>query len=103
MFAATALPAAADTVEVTPSWDGAPGTEKVQRILNVTAQAGIVCCVLSVIVGGAAIGIGRLLGSGPAGVRGALMIFGGGGGSLVISFAAKIVVWLIGDSPVKPA
>lgn len=80
---------------VTPTWDNAPGTDKIQRILNVTAQAGLTCCVLSVLLGGMALGIGRLVGSTQTGFRAGQLIMGGGGGSLIIVFAAKLVNWMI--------
>lgn len=93
--AAGPSPAPAGEFKVTPTWDNAPGTDKIQRILNVTAQAGLTCCVLSVLLGGMALGIGRLVGSTQTGFRAGQLIMGGGGGSLIIVFAAKLVNWMI--------
>lgn len=93
--AMVAFPSLADGVTVNPSWGGAPGTDKIQRILNATAQAGLTCCVASIVIGGAALGIGKLMGSTQMGVRAGQLIFGGGGGALVITLATKIVTWLL--------
>jgi hypothetical protein len=93
----TALPALAqEDVTVDPSWEGAPWVPQVEKILNVTAQLGLACCVLSLLLGGAAMGVGRLVGSYQAGHRGLQLILGGGGGALIIASAASIVRWLIG-------
>lgn len=87
--------ASADPVEVRPGWENAPWEGKAQTILNVTAQIGLACCVLSLLLGGAAMGVGRIIGSYQAGNRGLQLILGGGGGALVIASAASIVSWLI--------
>lgn len=90
----------ADPIEVVPSWEEAPWQSKVQTILNVTAQIGLSCCVFSLLAGGAAMGIGKVVGSYQAGHRGLQLILGGGGGALVIASTASIVSWLIApDGP----
>jgi hypothetical protein len=96
----TSPAAVAQEVTVDPSWENAPWVPQVQKILNVTAQMGLACCVLSLLVGGAAMGLGKVAGSYQAGHRGLQLILGGGGGSLVIVSAASIISWLIGaDGP----
>jgi hypothetical protein len=90
----------ADPIEVQPSWEQAPWQGKVQTILNVTAQIGLSCCVFSLLAGGAAMGVGKVIGSYQAGHRGLQLILGGGGGALVIASTASIVSWLIApDGP----
>ncbi|WP_131770117.1 hypothetical protein [Candidatus Protofrankia californiensis] len=88
----TLTPAPAMTVA--PSWGGAPGWDKVQELLNFAAEAAFVCCLLMVLIGGAAMAISRATGSGAAGNRGVGLILAGGGGVLVIRFAPAIVNWL---------
>ncbi len=100
---ASAVPAAADDVEVHPNWEGMPEVDTVQRILNVTAQGSLVCCVASVLVGGGVLGLGRWFGSMGSGSRAAGLIFGGGGGALIIAISAKMVAWLIAPSATHPA
>jgi hypothetical protein len=87
---------AQEEVTVEPSWEGAPWVPQVQKILNVTAQMGLACCVFSLLIGGAALGLGRVVGSYQAGQRGLQLILGGGGGSLVVVSAASIISWLVG-------
>jgi hypothetical protein len=94
MAAAPSMPAWADDVQVTPNWEGAPWVGKVQLLLNVTAQAALACCVLALLVGGASLAVGRILGANQAGSRGLQLILGGVGGALVIISAASIVAWL---------
>jgi hypothetical protein len=88
-------PAASGGLTVTPSWENAPWEPKVQTILNVTAQVSLACCVLAFLVGGAAMGVGRVVGSYQSGTRGLQFVLGGAGGALVIASAASIVSWLI--------
>jgi len=98
VFLAVALlssPAWAESVTVKPSWENAPWKDKVQTILNVTAQIGVACCVLALLLGGAAMGVGKIAGSYQAGNRGLQLILGGGGGALIIASAASIVSWLV--------
>ena len=78
-----------------PSWEGAPWAPKVQTILNVTAKAGLACCLLAFLVGGAAMGVGRIVGSYQSGSRGLQFVLGGAGGALIIASASQIVSWLI--------
>jgi hypothetical protein len=85
----------ADEITVRPSWENAPWQAKVQTVLNVTAQAALACCVLSLLVGGAALGIGRITGSYQAGNRGVALMVGGGAGALVVATAAEAVRWLV--------
>jgi len=87
---------AQEQVPVEPSWEGAPWVPQVQKILNVTAQMALACCVFSLLIGGAALGLGRVMGSYQAGHRGLQLILGGGGGSLVVVSAASIISWLVG-------
>jgi hypothetical protein len=82
-------------ITVNPSWENAPWQPKAQTVLNVTAQAALACCVLSLLVGGAALGVGKIAGSYQAGDRGLRLILGGGAGALVIASAAQAVSWLI--------
>ncbi len=82
-------------ITVNPSWENAPWQDKVQTILNVTAQAALACCVLSLLLGGAAMGVGRITGSYQAGNRGVQLLIGGGGGALVVATAASVVRWLV--------
>ena len=84
-----------EPITVHPSWENAPWQDKVQTILNVTAQAALACCVLSLLVGGAALGIGRVTGSYQAGNRGVQLLVGGGAGALVVATAASVVRWLV--------
>ena len=84
-----------DSITVHPSWENAPWQAKVQTVLNVTAQAALACCVLSLLVGGAALGIGRITGSYQAGNRGVALLVGGGAGALVVATAAEAVRWLV--------
>jgi hypothetical protein len=84
-----------DQITVHPSWENAPWQAKVQTVLNVTAQAALACCVLSLLVGGAALGIGRITGSYQAGNRGVALLVGGGAGALVVATAAEAVRWLV--------
>jgi hypothetical protein len=88
-------PAPSQPITVRPSWENAPWQDKVQTILNVTAQAALACCVLSLLVGGAALGIGRVTGSYQAGNRGVQLLVGGGAGALVVATAASVVRWLV--------
>ncbi|WP_438803275.1 hypothetical protein [Frankia gtarii] len=103
MVAVSALPAAADDVEVHPNWEDMPEVDTIQRILNVTAQGSLVCCMLAVLIGGGVLGLGRLTGSMGSGSRAAGYIFGGGGGALIIAVSAKMVAWLIAPSASHPA
>ena len=80
---------------VTPSWENAPWEPKVQTILNVTAQVSLACCLLAFLVGGAAMGVGRIVGSYQSGTRGLQFVLGGAGGALIIASAPSIVSWLI--------
>ena len=80
---------------VTPSWENAPWKPKVQTILNVTAQVSLACCLLAFLVGGAAMGVGRIVGSYQSGTRGLQFVLGGAGGALIIASAPSIVSWLI--------
>ena len=82
-------------ITVNPSWENAPWQPKAQTVLNVTAQAALACCVLSLLVGGAAMGIGKIAGSYQAGDRGLRLVLGGGAGALVVASAAQAVSWLI--------
>ncbi len=84
-----------DQITVHPSWENAPWQAKVQTVLSVTAQAALACCVLSLLVGGAALGIGRITGSYQAGNRGVALLVGGGAGALVVATAAEAVRWLV--------
>lgn len=95
LLLATVAPAAAEPVTVEPSWRGAPWQGKVQLILDVTAQIALACCVLSLLLGGAALGVARMIGSYQAGHRGVQLILGGGGGALVVATAASVVGWLV--------
>ncbi len=88
-------PGGSAPITVHPSWENAPWQDKVQTILNVTAQAALACCVLSLLVGGAALGIGRVTGSYQAGNRGVALLVGGGAGALVVATAASVVRWLV--------
>jgi hypothetical protein len=82
-------------ITVDPSWEDAPWEGKVQTVLNVTAQAALACCVGSLLVGGAAMGLGRITGSYQAGNRGVQLLIGGGAGALVVATAASVVGWLV--------
>jgi len=95
VWAAEPTPGAGQPITVHPSWENAPWQDKVQTILNVTAQAALACCVLSLLVGGAALGIGRVTGSYQAGNRGVQLLVGGGAGALVVATAASVVRWLV--------
>jgi len=88
-------PAPGAPITVDPSWENAPWQPKVQTVLNVTAEAALACCVLSLLVGGAALGIGKVTGSYQAGDRGLRLILGGGAGALVVASAAQAVSWLV--------
>jgi hypothetical protein len=88
-------PGTSQPITVDPSWENAPWQGKVQTILNVTAQAALACCVGSLLLGGAAMGIGRATGSYQAGNRGVQLLIGGGGGALVVATAASVVGWLV--------
>jgi hypothetical protein len=85
----------AEPITVDPSWEGAPWQPKVQTILNVTAEVALACCVGSLLVGAAALGIGRATGSYQAGNRGVQLLIGGGAGALVVASAASVVGWLV--------
>lgn len=84
------------SLSVNPSWEGAPWEPKVHTILNVTAQAALACCVLALLIGGAAMAVGRVVGSYQSGTRGLQFVLGGAGGALVIASASAIVSWLVG-------
>jgi hypothetical protein len=88
-------PGQSNPITVDPSWENAPWQGKVQTVLNVTAQAALACCVGSLLVGGAAMGAGRITGSYQAGNRGLQLVLGGGGGALVVATAASVVGWLV--------
>ncbi|MCM3920287.1 hypothetical protein ND748_01105 [Frankia sp. AiPs1] len=103
IVAVTALPAAADDVEVHPSWEGMPEVDKIQRILNVTAQGSLVSSMLAVLIGAGVLGLGRAFGSMGSGSRAASYIFGGGGGALLVAVCAKMVAWLVAPSASQPA
>ncbi len=92
---ASPSPGGSAPITVHPSWENAPWQDKVQTILNVTAQAALACCVLSFLVGGAALGFGRITGSYQAGNRGVQLLVGGGAGALVVATAASVVRWLV--------
>lgn len=97
VIVARAAVSRADSIEVNPTWGDAPGVEKVERILNVTAQTSLVCCVLSGVIGGGILGLGKIFGGLQSGNTAAKMIFGGGGGALIITLSARIIGWLISD------
>jgi hypothetical protein len=86
----------ADPIEVNPSWESAPWQGTVERLLNVTAQTAFACCAFSLLAGGAAMGLGKIVGSYQAGHRGLQLMVGGGGGALVVASTASILSWLIG-------
>jgi hypothetical protein len=90
-----ATPPPADPIDVRPSWNNIPGKSKILTLLDVTSQLGLACCVAAIVVGGAALGLGRLTGSLQSGSRGSGLVLGGGGGALLIIFAPRIVEWLI--------
>ncbi|ORT53053.1 hypothetical protein KBI5_08680 [Frankia sp. KB5] len=111
-IAAVALPAVAatepdpngtDDVEVHPGWNGMPGVHVIQRVLDATAQLGLVSSVGAVLVGGGMLGVGRVTGSMGSGSRAGGYILGGGGGAFVISVGAKLVSWLIAPATVHSA
>ncbi|ONH60411.1 hypothetical protein CcI49_11750 [Frankia sp. CcI49] len=81
-------------IEVTPDWRDLPGRSKIEDLLDVGAQLGLVCCVGAVIVGGGALGIGRVTGSAPSGIRGWGMVLGGSGGALLITYAPDLIAWI---------
>jgi hypothetical protein len=91
---AWAEPSPDPDINVTPSWGGAPGWDKVQQLLNFGAQAGFVCCLALVLIGGAAMGVSKLTGSSAAGNKGIGLLAAGGGGVLITRFAPAIVTWL---------
>jgi len=82
-------------IQVTPSWEGAPWVPKIQQLLNVASQAALVCCALAFILGGAAMAVGRVIGSNQAGNRGLQFLLGGAGGAIVVVSAPAILSWLI--------
>jgi hypothetical protein len=86
---------AGSELTVEPSWENAPWQPKVQTILNVTAQVSLACCLLAFLIGGAAMGVGRIVGSYQSGTRGLQFVLGGAGGALIIASAAPIISWLI--------
>jgi hypothetical protein len=94
--ATPAAPAPADPIEVRPSWGNVPGKDKILNLLGVTSEVGLACCIAAIVVGGAAMGLGRLSGSVQSGSRGSGMVLGGGGGAILIILAPKLVQWLIG-------
>jgi hypothetical protein len=102
LLAAGAAPAGAATptpsppppgrIEVTPDWRDLPGKDKILQLLDVASQLGLACCVGSMVVGGAVMGISRF--TGQTSGRAPVMVLGGAGGALVIVFAPDLVGWL---------
>ncbi|EYT91122.1 hypothetical protein ThrDRAFT_03224 [Frankia casuarinae] len=83
-----------DPIEVTPDWHDLPGRDRIMDLLDTASQVALACCIAVAIIGGAALGIGRVSGSGPGGVRGMGMLLGGGGGAIVIVYAPDLISWL---------
>ena len=98
--AATTAPAAPGAgagvpgIEVKPGWQDMPGQDKIQKLLDVTSQVGLACCIGSVVIGGAALGVGRATETGQASGRGLAMVLGGGGGAVLILLAPSLIGWL---------
>jgi hypothetical protein len=79
-------------IEVTPDWRDLPGKDKILQLLDVASQLGLACCIGSMVVGGAVMGISRVTGQSSG--RAPVMVLGGGGGALIIIFAPDLVGWL---------
>jgi hypothetical protein len=90
-LAATEAPAPGQ-IEVTPDWRDLPGKDKITNLLDVASQVGLACCVASLVVGGAVMGISRA--TGQASGRAPMMVLGGAGGAILIVFAPDLIGWL---------
>ncbi|HYT09423.1 MAG TPA: hypothetical protein VEL73_02055 [Mycobacteriales bacterium] len=66
-----------------------------QTLLNVTAQVALVCCLAALLLGAAALGLGRVTGSYQGGGSGVQMILRGAVGALIVASAASFISWLI--------
>ena len=81
-------------IEVTPDWHDLPAKDRIMSLLDTLSQLALVCCVAVAIIGGAALGIGKVTGSAPSGIRGTAMLLGGGGGAIIIVYAPDLISWL---------
>ncbi len=76
---------------VTPNAGGGPGGAALQTLINYTAYILIGGCVLAIVIGGGALGIGSWTGNYRAGDLGKRSIAGGFAGALVILLASALV------------
>ncbi len=76
---------------VRPDAGGGPGGGALQALINYTAYVLLGACVLAVVVGGGALGLGALSGNYRAGDVGKRSIVGGFFGAVVIVLAAALV------------
>ncbi|MBL7498724.1 hypothetical protein I6A84_04560 [Frankia sp. CNm7] len=81
-------------INVNPGWRDMPGKEKIEMFLDVASQVGLACSLASVLIGAAMLGIGRATGNGQASSRGLTMVFGGGGGAVLIPLAPALIGWV---------
>ncbi len=90
----TVVPGAPDEIKVDPTWGTAPGKDKVQMLLDFLSQAGLYCCLAAIILGGAIMSLGKMIGS-AQGNRGVPLVLGGGGGAIIVILAPGIINWLV--------
>ncbi len=81
-------------IQVVPNWHDLPIGGRILDLLDTASQVGLACCLAAVIIGGAALGISRVTGSAPSGIRGTAMLLGGGGGAIIIVYAPDLISWL---------
>jgi hypothetical protein len=81
-------------IQVVPDWHDLPVKDRILDLLDTGAQVGLACCIATAIIGGAALGLSRMTGAGPSGIRGMAMLLGGGGGAIAIVYAPDLISWL---------
>ncbi|MCK9895031.1 hypothetical protein [Frankia sp. AgB32] len=87
-------PAPPQPIDVTPDWHDMPAKDRIMDLLDTLSRIAEVCCVAVAIIGGAALGVGRVSGSAPQANRGMGMLLGGGAGAIVIVYAPDLIAWL---------
>lgn len=81
----------AANVTISPTSEGAPGADGIQKVLNWTAQYGLWLALASFVLGGGMLGVASAWGNGMHAGRGREMVIGGGVGACVIGVAATAI------------
>jgi hypothetical protein len=86
-----AAPAGADDVNVTPSTNGMPAGQTIQKMLSWIAQGALFASVASIFIGAAIWGLSKLFGSYSGGHRGMTLTLGGCVGALIVGIGPQLV------------